>query len=123
MVTLKELLELTWTVTRLSLNVRDPEHGHLVMAYVIGEGCNEEAATIHQRHRMAKGELTMIDKKINYYGDNGKKGEGWGTNFNNVPADLLAMEITFFRQTSRGGWRGSELTADLVPADQLKMKL
>lgn len=121
MVTLKDILELTWTVTQLSLDVREPEHERLIQSYVIGDGCNEENATIHQRHRMAKGELIMLDRKINYYGDKGKKGEGWGTNFNNVPADLLDMQVIHFRQTSRYDGEGTKITAHITPTGQLKI--
>jgi len=125
MVTLKDILELTWTVTHLSLDVREPEHERLIQSYEIGEGCNEENATVHQRHRMAKGDLVMIDKKINYFGT--KKGKsvenGWGTIFDNIPADLLAMEVKHFRQSSRGCWDGTALTAHITPADQLSIKL
>lgn len=121
MVTLKDILELTWTVTHLSLDVREPEHERLIQSYEIGEGCNEENATVHERHRMAKGDLVMIDRKINYHGDNGKKGEGWGTNFNNVPADLLDMQVIHFRQTSRYDGEGTMITAHITPTGQLKI--
>lgn len=123
MVKLKDILELTWTVTQLDLDVREPEHEHLIQSYVIGEGCNEENATIHERHRIAKGDLVMIDRKINYHGD--KKGNsvesGWGTNYNNVPADLLDMQVIHFRQTSRYDGEGTKITAHITPTGQLKI--
>lgn len=113
MVTLKEILELTWNITKLDLSVRDTNN-YLIKEYIIGEGCNEENATVHQKHRMSKGELEMIDRKINYYGDKGKKGEGWGTKFNEIPKKLLDLKVTHFRQSSRyGSWSGTMLNADL----------
>lgn len=125
MVTLRDILELTWTVTQLSLDVREPENEKLIISYKIGEGCNEDNATVHQRHMIANGELIMIDKKINYFGDAGRKGDGWGSNYNNIPAELLSMQVTHFIQASRGSWRGSKLIAHLTPAaeNQLQMKL
>lgn len=113
MTTLKEILELTWTVTELDVTVREP-NGHFIKQYIIGEGCNEESATIHEKHRMNKGELEMIDRKINYFGDKGRKGDGWGSKFSEIPKQLLDLKVTHFRQSSRyGSWNGSELTASL----------
>ena len=111
MVTLKDILDLTWTVTQITLYLREPEHEKLIKEYVIGEGCNEENATVHQKYLINKGELEMIDKNINYFGT--KKGKsvenGWGTIFKNIPAELLDKEVTHFSQSSRGGWDGTEL--------------
>lgn len=115
MVTLRDILELTWTVTELTLDVREPEHDKLIMSYIIGEGCNEDNATVHQKHRINKGELTMIDAKINWFGSKGSKGDGWGNIWANIPKDLLEMEVTHFIQCSRGSWNGSELIAHLTP--------
>ena len=113
MTTLKEILELTWTVTELNVTVREP-NGHLVKQYIIGEGCNEETATVHQKHRINKGELEMIDRKINYFGDKGRHGDGWGSKFTEIPKELLDLKVTYFRQSSRyGSWSGTMLNADL----------
>lgn len=124
MVTLKEILELTWTVTELDLWVRDP-NGYLIKEYIIGEGCNEESATVHQKHRINKGELEMIDLKINYFGDKGRNGDSWGSKFNEIPKELLNLNVTHFRQSPRyGSWNGSELTATLESeGEQLGMEI
>ena len=113
MTTLKEILELTWTVTELDVTVRDP-NGYFIKQYIIGEGCGEETATVHQWHRIKKGELEMIDRKINYFGDRGRKGDGWGSKFSEIPKQLLDLKVTHFRQSSRyGSYTGTELTASL----------
>lgn len=113
MTTLKEILELTWTVTELDVTVRE-SNGYLIKQYIIGEGCNEESATVHQKHQINKGELEMIDRKINYFGDNGRHGDGWGSKFTEIPKELLDLKVTHFRQSSRyGSWSGTMLNADL----------
>ena len=124
MTTLKEILELTWTVTELDVTVREP-NGHFIKQYIIGEGCNEETATVHEKHRMNKGELEMIDRKINYFGDKGRKGDGWGSKFSEIPKELLSLKVTHFRQSSRyGSWKGSELTASLESeGEQMELKI
>lgn len=126
MTTLKEILELTWTVTELDVTVREP-NGHFIKQYIIGEGCNEESATVHQWHEIKKGKLEMIDKKINCFGD--KKGNsvesGWGSKFSEIPKELLDLKVTHFRQSSRyGSWNGSELTASLESeGEQMELKI
>lgn len=124
MTTLKEILELTWTVTKLDVTVREP-NGHFIKQYIIGEGCNEESATIHEKHRINKGELEMIDRKINYFGDIGRKGDGWGSKFSEIPKELLDLKVTHFWQSSRyGSWNGSELTASLESeGEQMELKI
>lgn len=124
MTTLKEILELTWTVTELDVTVREP-NGHFIKQYIIGEGCNEESATIHEKHRINKGELEMIDRKINYFGDEGRKGDGWGSKFSEIPKQLLDLKVTHFRQSSRyGSWNGSELTVSLESeGEQMELKI
>lgn len=115
MTTLKEILELTWTVTELSLDVREPDTEKLIQHYEIGEKQNEENATAYQLHEIQQGRLTMIDANINYYGRLvGNKVEmGWGSDFKQIPAELLEMEVTHFSQRGRGNWPGTQLTAHL----------
>lgn len=124
MTTLKEILELTWTVTELDVTVREP-NGHFIKQYIIGEGCNEESATIHEKHRINKGELEMIDRKINYFGDEGRKGDGWGSKFSEIPKQLLDLKVTHFRQSSLyGSWSGTVLDADLESeGEQMELKI
>lgn len=124
MTTLKEILELTWTVTELDVTVREP-NGHFIKQYIIGEGCNEESATVHQKHRMNKGELEMIDRKINYFGDKGRNGDGWGSKFSEIPKQLLNLKVIHFRQSSRyGSYTGTELTASLESeGEQMELKI
>lgn len=124
MTTLKEILDLTWTVTELNVTVRDTK-GYLIKQYIIGEGCGEETATVHQWHRIKNGELEMIDRKINYFGDKGRKGDGWGSKFNEIPKELLDLKVTHFRQSSRyGSYTGTDLTATLESeGEQMELKI
>lgn len=124
MTTLKEILELTWTVTELDVTVREP-NGKLIKQYKIGDGCNEENATIHEKHRINQGELELIDRKINYFGDKGRNGDGWGSKFNEIPKELLDLKVTHFRQSSRyGSYTGTTLTASLESeGEQIKLNI
>ena len=99
MTTLRELLGLTWNVTLLSLDLRDGDMGRLIRTYKIGENENEDTCTVHEYHRVKSGELQLIDAKVNHHGDPVGKGQsegGWGTNFKNIPKELLDCAVSSF---------------------------
>lgn len=114
MITLRDLLDATWTVTLLHVDLRKPD-GELIQSYILGEGQCEDIATAEQKSDMHAGKLEMIDAKINHYGDvykNGNWESGWGTNFRAIPKNLLDAEVVHFHQKSRCGTNtGSELSA------------
>lgn len=122
MVTLKELLELTWNCTLLDVSMRT-EEGRLLMQYIIGEGQSEENATIGQWNDIKQGMLTMIDKSINMHGRNvrGTSEIGWGTDFKAIPPELLKAEVTHFSQRPRPQGKGSQIRADLKESGQLSL--
>lgn len=114
MITLRDLLDATWDVTLLRVDLRKPD-GELIQRYILGEGQCEDIATAEQKSDMNAGKLEMIDAKINHYGDiykNGNWESGWGTNFKAIPKSLLDAEVVHFHQKSRYGTNtGSELSA------------
>ena len=60
MTTLKELCDLAGNCLKLTVDVRYQD-GHLYKEYIIGEGQNEDNATVHMKSDMMKGTLEMID--------------------------------------------------------------
>lgn len=118
-VTLRDLLELTYTVTLISADVRRDDL-RLVKSYLIGEGQNIENATYHQCKEVAEGRLVMIDRRINDHGKEvrGVSEMGWGTDFKAIPADLLDMKVNHFSQSSRyGGKSGTMLVVHLIEGE------
>lgn len=102
MTTLRQILELTWTITSINADLRQ-ECGQLIKTYKLGKGHNEENATIHEKSAMNKGRLELMDIDINHHGRKTRGGQsemGWGTDFKAIPDFLLDAEVTFFRQSA-----------------------
>ncbi len=111
MTTLRELCDLAGTCVKLTVDVRY-QNGILFREYIIGEGQNEDIATVHMKSDMVKGTLEMIDTRINAHGG----GEmGWGMIWSGVPKWIQNAEVTHFYQTSCGGRGGSEIMAHVIP--------
>ena len=114
MIILKELIEAAGDVTVLDVDLRHRD-GKLIRQYKIGEGQSEEAATEFMRDKIRRGQLVMIDTKINRYGDTDSHGYSktvYDPKLDGVPKDLLETEVFSFYQTklsSYSGHNGSEL--------------
>ena len=121
MVTLREILDLTWTVTCLTVDVRTPE-GRLIKCHRFGEGENEVNASMYDYHRIKSGELELHDVKINHHGDEvrGTSEMGWGTNFSVIPDELLDGEVTHFKMREAMK-EGSQLTAQVCTDRQMSL--
>ena len=100
MVILGDLLDIIWDVTELDIRAYD--NGRLQHEWIIGENVEE---TYHQWHSRKKGELSIIDRKINRHGDiirkNGLSEMGWGVNKANIPPVMLAAEVTHMLLSNR----------------------
>ena len=59
MTTLKELCDLAGNCLKLTVDVRYQD-GHLYKEYIIGEGQNEDNATVHMKSDMMKGTLRNL---------------------------------------------------------------
>lgn len=92
MVKLEDLLGIIWTVTELRVCAYDDYR--LQHEWIFGEKVEE---TVHQRHRREKGFLSIIDRKINFHGDQKRKDglweSGWGVNKKNIPQEILEAEV------------------------------
>lgn len=97
MITLRDLFNVTWTITRLELTVRD-EQLRLLYRAMIGKDCDRDQ--IDSRTLMAygwtKGTLVLSDRKINAHGDASRSGPemGWGYKDKSIPDQLMDAEIT-----------------------------
>ena len=93
MVKLGDLLDIIWRVTEL--DVRAYDNNRLQHEWIFGEQVDE---TVHQWYSRTKGELSIIDRKINLHGDqirkNGLWETGWGPNKKNIPQEILDAEVT-----------------------------
>ena len=93
MVKLGDLLDIIWSVTEL--DVRAYDNNRLQHEWIFGEQVDE---TVHQWYSRTKGELSIIDRKINLHGDqirkNGLWETGWGPNKKNIPQEILDAEVT-----------------------------
>jgi hypothetical protein len=112
MTTLRQILELTWTITDIIADLREA-NGQLIKTYKLGKGHNEETATIYEKSAINRGELELMDISINHHGRPTRGGQSemrWGTDFKAIPDFLLDAEVTFFRQSSE-----HYLSVDLTP--------
>lgn len=119
MTTLRQILELTLTITGINADLREA-NGQLIKTYKLGKGHNEETATIYEKSAINRGELELMDISINHHGRPTRGGQsemGWGTDFKAIPDFLLDAEVTFFRQSSTHC-----LFVDLTPI-QIQMTL
>lgn len=100
MITLDELFNVTWDITRLDVTARTPG-GHLLHEWVFGENVVE---TVHMYHRRIAGELTIIPVKINHHGEDNGRGVsemGWGVKEELIPKELRDAPITHLIMTNR----------------------
>lgn len=101
MVILGDLLDILNDVTKLEVWAYDDYR--LQHKWIFGEGVEE---TIHQWHERKSGILSIIDRKINFHGDPGRKGTpemGWGVNKKDIPPALLKTEVLHILLGNRGG--------------------
>ena len=110
MILLKELINAAGNVTLLELDLRQPD-GTLIKQIHIGEGQNEEAASLHQREMIRRGQLEMIDKRINHHGErkhNGFTETAFWPKLDGIPKDLLDAQVTSFHMMQRRGWEARD---------------
>ena len=123
-VTLRDLLPLMWTITKLDVIVRNM--GALVQEYIISEDATEKLS-VHQRLRMDDGQLTAIDIKVNSHGDPTRSGAemGWGVEENRIqPKGILDMTVTSMQQMPCYGGDGTYLIVNLEQGEhQIEMEL
>ena len=91
MFTLKDLSEAMWSITQVDIRVYT-EEPKLFHKWMFGPDIYETYSMFHER---IEGTLTIVDKKINYYGDSGSRGPetGWGLKTKEIPELLLNAPI------------------------------
>lgn len=92
MITLREIFKVFWTITRAEITVRQPDL-RFVHKWIYGENINESS---HMYYDRISGRLSIIDRKINHHGDDGRGGceTGWGVKEKMFPKDILDAPIT-----------------------------
>lgn len=92
MITLRELFEVFWTITRVEVTARKHDMNY-IHRWIYGEDINISS---HMLYDCKDGLLSIIDKKINYHGDDGRGGPemGWGVKEKLFPKELLDARIT-----------------------------
>lgn len=134
--TLREVLEVDWTVDRLDITVRTSEL-HFVTEYRIGPDlkmpkgyrwkCETKAGDVYEQNNLKR---IYINKIIQFWhSDKPYKGKSRpvGVILKEIPKELLALEITFMSPTDCGrdaqGWHGYRMdcVSDLwtgIPGEQ-----
>jgi hypothetical protein len=102
--TIRDLAEVTWTITRLDITARDMAGAYL-HRWIIGE---KEPFVGHGKllWDIAAGRASDIAKKINVHNNkkgNGQPEMGWGLDLESIPAELLDAEITRLGMRCRDG--------------------
>lgn len=115
MITLRDLLETTWDVTLLDLDVRHAD-GKLIKHVVIGK---DYVPSQFQLEDEAKGLFEYICSDINKYGRNKTQGNWisyFEIDFKQIPNNYLGMEVDTVRWL-KGRYRfdGQELAVTVVP--------
>lgn len=113
-ITIRNIADVTWTITRLDITARDEESRYL-HRWIIGENAP------HVGHGklfwdIATGKVSDIKKKINVHNNQKKNGQpeiGWGIDDTSIPAELLDAEITKLGMRSRDGIE-YEVTVDVL---------
>lgn len=130
MVILGDLLEILHDVTKLEVWAYD--NYRLQHEWIFGEGIKE---TYHQWHSRKKGELSIIDRKINLHSRLKRKEpkvweDGWDVDKTSIPQQILNTEVTHILLSERGGCEspgGRELfvyvNMDALTAQTLKTEL
>ena len=93
--TLRDLFDVTWTITRVELTARDAEQRFL-HEFWIGEDCDREHLPPGMIREWEKDRLTLCARKINAHGEEirGRQPEmGWGLKNKAIPDELLDAEI------------------------------
>lgn len=107
--TLKDLLDVLWTVVEVDITARDPE-GVFLHEWIYGPDIKVSA---HMAYEINKGKLTVVNAKVNEHGN--PKGSsiemGWGVNKKLFPKDIIEALIKHMTVGNRQ--RGDVLRVDI----------
>lgn len=103
--TIRDIAEVTWTITRLDITARD-ESTHYQHRWIIGEKAPYIKPGSQMYWAVRRGEISIIEKKINAHNERKKNGLpeiGWGLDGNSLPEELLDAKITRLGMACRDG--------------------
>ena len=112
MITLRDLFEVTWDITKLDITAREPETTTYVHRWLYGEGITE---TIHMYHERKAGRLSIIEGRINHHGEPTRSGSeiGWGVNEKLLPAEIIDAPVTHLLMMPRPRGNGTWCCVDI----------
>lgn len=104
MITLRELFDVTWSITRVELTARNAEL-NLINQFWIGDRCDRDHLPPGMVQDWTHDRLTLSGRKINQHGEPGRGGPeiGWGLKKNAIPDELLDAEIVHMGMNTRDG--------------------
>ena len=116
MITLRDIFEVTPTVSRLEIVGRDADL-KLLHKFWIGSNCDREHLPGGMLDDWTKGRLTLCDRTINVHGETGKGGYaeiGWGYKKGSVPHEILSAEIQWLSMGHVRAFDGMEVKVDII---------
>ena len=126
--TLRDIAEVTWTITRLDITAQS-ENAEYLHHWIIGERFPHIRSGSRMFWDMMAGKISIAEKKVNVHGN--RKGQwtarmGWGLDESSLPVELMDAKIRTLSMRCRDGVT-FEVTVDIeLPAilvDMLKQEL
>ena len=119
MITLRELFQVTWSITKINIRaytpdgVRTKDGMSFIHEWIYGDNINE---SVHQRHDREDGKLSIIEGRINHHGESTRGGAeiAWGVKEKIFPKGLIDAPITHLIMNSRyGAHSGCEIYVNI----------
>ena len=110
MMTLKDLFNVHWNVMELNITGRNPD-GRFIHEWIYGEKIYVSG---HMKRRVDEGELTIVEKKINYHHDRKSDGSaeiGWAVKEKELPKALITAPVVHLGFSSK--YEGTLIYADV----------
>lgn len=103
--TIKDISEVTWTITRMDITARD-ENTQYLHRWIIGEPEPYIKPGSQMFWGVQRGEITVVARSINGHNERKKNGQpemGWGLDESSIPEELLNARITRLGMRCRDG--------------------
>lgn len=92
MMTLNDLFEVCWNITRAEITARD-KNLQFIHKWIFGQSID---VSMYMRHDVENGKLTIVDTKLNAHGDTNRSGYteiGWGVKEKVIPKELRESPV------------------------------
>ena len=128
MITIRELFNVTITINRVEVTVRDADT-RLLHRFWFGRGCDREHLPKGLVHEWAQNRLSLSGAKINVHGErkrNGLPETGYGLKDGAIPDELLDAEVNCLHMRCRNGIDyeiGVDVTLPALTVEMLKCRV